>query len=459
MSKAVKILPADVMPMDQREKVLFDPKRITPFIPFKRGAAVFGGFFGDEGKGKEVDILANEYKNQGLRILSVRGQGTGNAGHTVVVEGKKYDFHYLTSAGLMADIMLLGPGMLIDPIRVLKEAEQLPKEKRQTIMVAERAAIVSDSDRAMDDWFEKKRTQSGQIAIGTTKSGSGPCSGNRGYRAHVTFADAKDCKNSNELRELMLKNPLLPNEVTSILNEKYVKALWEAINTVNVVRGEEIIANCREDMKWAPLLEISQGVGLDWLFGNGGHYVTSASCTDTGGIVGSGLTRYDFPDGSTMVCKAYGSKVGGGPFITIFTPEEEKIRDYIHKKVGETGVTTGRKRDLGWFDGPAIRYAIKLTGADICINCMDVIAKLHEVTDVLKVCFAYKNIFTGEVTYGWPYHLQYWSPLYLELPIAGKSEEQIMSDYINLIETVIGQRIVGYGVGPSRGDYRERKYL
>ena len=215
--------------------VRFDPKRVNQFIPFKNGKVIFGGYFGDEGKGKEVDATAQRYKEMGLKILSIRGQGSGNAGHTVVVNGNKYDFHYLTSAGLVADIMSLGPGMLIDPIRVLEEAEKLPEEKKKIIMIAERAAIVSDLDRAMDSWCENQRTKSGQTAIGTTKSGVGPGSGNRGYRFHVTFADAKRCKNYMELWKLMLKNPLLPNEVKEVLTRGYAKTLWEAIQKLNIV--------------------------------------------------------------------------------------------------------------------------------------------------------------------------------------------------------------------------------
>lgn len=110
----------------------FDSSKVGEFIPFLHGAVVFGGHFGDEGKGKIVDYLARQYKEKGLKLLSVRGQGSGNAGHTVVdaETGIKYDFHYLTSAGLWADIMLLGAGMLLDPIRVLEETKNFQKQTR-----------------------------------------------------------------------------------------------------------------------------------------------------------------------------------------------------------------------------------------------------------------------------------------------------------------------------------------
>lgn len=434
-----------------------DYDRICRFIPFKRGRVIFGAFFGDEGKGKEVDVVASQYKDEGLKILSIRGQGSGNAGHTVVVDGKKYDFHYLTSAGLVADIMLLGPGMLIDPIRVLEEAKKLPEEKRKIIQIAERATIVTDLDRAMDSWCENQREHVGQKPIGTTKSGVGPGAGNRGYRFHCTFADALACKDVHELYLLLVNNPLFPYEVRKLATNDYVQELWNAIHELCVVNSESVIQSCRKEEDWAVLLEVSQAVGLDPLFGNGGHFTTSTPCTDVGGVVGAGLTMRDFPDGSIMVAKAYGSKVGGGPYITKFAPEEKEIAAFIDEMVGERGVTTGRKRDLGWFDAPAIRHAIALTGAEICINCMDVIAELPKVTDYVKVCYAYRNKETGEVIYEWPYKLDDYEPLYIRLLIKGLEKKKIISQYILLIENLIGQNIMGYGVGPSRDGYRSRK--
>ena len=437
--------------------IQFDESQVQSFKPFKYGTAVFGGHFGDEGKGKQIDQKAREYKDIGLKVLSIRGQGSGNAGHTVVVDGIKYDFHYLTSAGLSADIMLLGPGMLIDPIRVLEEAKKLPEEQRRKIMIAERAAIVTNLDRAMDEWCENQRVMSGQKAIGTTKSGVGPGTGNRGYRFHVTFADALQCTSSKEFNDLLLNNPIIPDEVKSFVDDEYSMELWRAINNLNIVNSEQVVANCRQEGDWAVLLEVSQAVCLDPLFGNGGHFTTSMSCTDIGGAMGSGLTMKDFPDGTIMVLKAYSSKVGGGPFITKFSNDEDPIAQFIDDMVGEHGVTTGRKRDLGWFDGPAIRHSIALTGAEISINCMDVIASLSEVTNTVKVCFAYRNTITGEVTYDWPYDLKLYQPLYVSMNIEEMTREEIIREYILLIEAVIGKQIAGFGVGPSREDYRTRE--
>lgn len=436
----------------------FDPKKIHSFKPFPRGAAVFGGHFGDEGKGKQVDSLAEQYKKDGYKILSIRGQGSGNAGHTVIVDDKQYDFHYLTSAGLSADIMLLGPGMLIDPARVLSEAENLPEEKRNIIMIAERASIVTDLERSIDGWYENYRTGSGKSAIGTTGSGVGPGVGRRGNRTHVTFADALMCKDAEEFKSLYLSDPSIPSKIMETFTTEYAEYLWKAIHKLTIVDSNSVIQNCRVEGNWAVLLEVSQAVCLDNLQGNGGHNVTSMPCTDIGGATGAGLTMYDFPDGSTMMLKAYSSKVGGGPFITKFDESEKSIDDFIDNMVGEHGVTTGRKRDLGWFDGPAIRHSIQCTGCKtIAVNCMDVIAELPSVTDSVKVCYAYKQKFTGEVTYDWPYNLDDYIPLYITMNIKFKKKSQIIEDYLLLLETVIGQKINKYGTGPSREDFKDRK--
>lgn len=448
----------------------FYPGMVKKFRPFSRGKAIIGGYFGDEGKGKEVDITAEEYKKQGYKLLSIRGQGSGNAGHTVVdSEGKKYDFHYLTSAGFFADIILLGPGMLIDPIRLAQEILKLPEEKRSKIIVAERATFVCDVERIMDAWCEKRR---GQKEIGTTKSGVGPGVGNRGFRFHLTFADIfKNCRDSTgkldgvKLARCIFENPILPQEIVDkyVENDEYFHQLITAINSLNIVNSEDIIQNCREEGNWAVLLEVSQAVCLDPLFGNGGHFCTSTPCTDIGGAMGSGLTMHDFPDGTTIVLKAYGSKVGGGPYITKFNEDEKKIDDFIFEKVGECGVTTGRRRNLGWFDGPAVRHTIMLTGAkDICVNCMDVITELTEVTDEIKICFAYLKKGTDEITYSWPYQLNDYEPLYIKIPLKNedgswKSKELILAQYILWIEEVIGQKITKFGIGPSRKDIKLRE--
>lgn len=433
-------------------EAVFDPNKVHNKATFNTGKIVFGGLFGDEGKGKIVDITCADYKKRGKKILSIRGQGSGNAGHTVEVNGKKYDFHYLTSAGLEADIMLLGAGMLIDPIRVLKEAEKLPEDRRSIIMIDERATVCCDLDRSMDAWLENQRADCGGKIVGTTKSGVGPAAAVRSQRDHVTFADALECADADELYDKLINRPGTPLCVLATMTRKYAAELFDAIHKLNIVNSADVIIRCRNE-DYAILLEVSQAVLLDPLFGNGGHFVTSTPCTDIGAAAFAGLTLNDFSDGSTMVLKAYASKVGGGPFPTMFKDNESAIADIIYNTVGECGVTTGRKRNLGWFDGVGVRASILRTNCrEICVNCFDIIPKLAAATDTLKVCWGYREISTGKVTYTWPYNLSKFEPVYLEMSIKGKSDDQIITEYRNLIEHVIGRKINWIGMGPSRED-------
>lgn len=431
---------------------MFDPNMVHNKPSFDTGKIVFGGFFGDEGKGKIVDITCADYKKRGMKILSIRGQGSGNAGHTVEVDGVKRDFHYLTSAGLEADIMLLGAGMLIDPIRVLKEAEKLPEERRSILMIDERATVCCDLDRNMDAWLESERAGSGGKVVGTTKSGVGPATAVRAQRDHVTFADALECVDADELYDILINRPGTPLKVLATMTRSYAAELYEAIHKLNIVSSADVITKCRNE-GYAVLLEVSQAVLLDPLFGNGGHFVTSTPCTDIGAAAFAGLTLDDFSEGSTMVLKAYSSKVGGGPFPTMFKEDESAIADIIYDIVGERGVTTGRKRNLGWFDGVGVRASIMRTNCkEICINCMDVIPKLAAATDTLKVCWGYRDMTTGKVTYTWPYNLSKYKPLYIEMDVIGKSDSQIITEYRQLISSVIGREINWVGMGPSRED-------
>ncbi len=433
----------------------FDRSQVYPFIPFPHGVSIFGGHFGDEGKGKFVDIFARKFKEEyGCKILSIRGQGSGNAGHSVVVDGKKYHFHYLTSAGLSADIMLLGGGMLIDPIRVLEEMKQLPDDCRCSICIDERATICSNLDRAMDSYREQLREGSGIPIIGTTKSGVGPCVGIRANRDHITFADAKNCKNEEELLKKFKSIPDISAEVLKVIDEEYVHALYEAIMKLNVVNSLTLIQNCRIDGNYAVILEVSQAVGLDPIWGNSGHFTTSTHCTDIGAAADAGLTFYDFPEGSYMVLKAYSSKVGAGPYPTKFKDSDELWDKHIRSIVPETGVTSGRKRDLGYFDGVAVRMAIQRTGCtNLCINCMDVLGTYPE--GKVKICFAYQHKVTGKVEYDQPYHMKDYAPLYIEVPCNwGESKDPAnMKDFIEAVEYVTAGKVVCIGVGPSDKDY------
>jgi len=245
------------------------------------------------------------------------------------------------------------------------------------------------------------------------------------------FADI-DTADLHALKALFDKLPDIPEHIFDEIGEeygsfdKYVELLYDAIQKLNIVESMPIIQMTR-DRGWAVVLEVSQAFGLDCLFGNEGNFVTSTHTTVVGALADAGLTPADLTDGTILVSKAYASKVGGGPFVTGFTyakdegsedvnarnnaKEEQAIADYIYEHNGERGVTTGRVRNLGWFDCVAVKAAIQRNGSRLlAINCMDTIGEIPG--GVAKICVAYRNKYTGEVTTFWPDKQSEYEPIY-----------------------------------------------
>lgn len=381
---------------------------------FVKGYAVAGAHFGDEGKGKIVDTLANQLKKQGYKIINYRGQGGGNAGHTVIDSetGKEYHFHYLPSGGLKSDIILLGAGMLLDPIKVAEEAKVLPETVH--ILVDERATLSIQMERQLDGYYESLRKSNGIPVIGTTGSGVGTTAAHRALRVHVTFGDAKKITTAEELSKLFKQTPDLPAEIASQIDTEYCEKVLEAIKKLTIVTGDVIFQKCIME-RWAGILELSQAFGLDMIHGNSGHFVTSTHTTVPGALADVGLSEQDIPDGSVIVAKAYASKVGAGPFITKFTEADAEVAKYIYDTNGERGVTTGRIRDLGWFDCIAVAEALRKNGTKtLALNCMDTLGTIPE--EMAKICVCYKNKNTGEKITYWPYNQEDYEPMYLEIP-------------------------------------------
>ena len=459
----------------------------TYALNYPRGCAIVGSHFGDEGKGKFDDLLIRGYKEDGFKVINIRGQGGGNAGHTVVdaSTGIKYDFHYLPSGGLISDIILLGAGMLLDPIRILKEAEKLPEEQRSRILVDGRATFCTLVERKLDGYYESCKESSGSEKIGSTGSGVGPAVSLRALRVHIQFFRANACKSAEELKLLYDAIPDIPayiwddiaNEYGSVL--AYMDQLLEAVHKLRIVESMPIIQRTR-DLGWACVLEVSQAFCLDSIFGNEGQFVTSTHTTCVGAMADAGLTPADFSDGTILVAKAYASKVGGGPFVTGFThkqdldSDDESVRknaiierflaDYIYEKNGEKGVTTGRLRNLGWFDCVAVKAAIQRNGSRyLAINCMDTMGKIPG--GEIKLCTAYRNKFTGEKTTFWPYMQSQYEPCYETLCLRwgdglrrNSSEQFVPTDlwkYIAHIERFTGGVVKYIGTGPSNEDFIE----
>lgn len=437
--------------------------------PFKAGAAVAGAHFGDEGKGKIVDILIREYKKKGYDIINYRGQGGGNAGHTVIDSNskKEYHFHYLPSGGLASEIMLLGAGMLLDPLKVYEEAEVLPN--KSPILVDERATLSILMERELDGYFESLRKSNGIGIIGTTGSGVGTTVSHRALRVHVTFQDALNAGSPEDLYRLFKNTPQVPDEILKRVDLKYCKDVYDSVKGLKVVNSSVIFQNCIRK-GWAGVLEISQAFGLDMIHGNMGHFVTSTHTTIPGALADVGLSEKHIPDGAVIISKAYASKVGSGPFVTKFTKDEKEIAQYIYDKNGEKGVTTGRLRDLGWFDCIAVGEALRKNGTKyLAVNCMDTLGCIPGNT--AKICVAYQHKKTGEQITYWPYNQDEYVPIYKNLAATWEikhisNEKNIPVEawgYLANIEYYTGAEIKYIGTGGGNqdivavGDYGREK--
>ena len=343
--------------------------------------AVIGMQWGDEGKGKVVDLLSES------AIHIARAQGGNNAGHTVVVSGKEYRFHLIPSGILYSHAKCyIGGGTVIDPKSFIGELETLRHygvDFAKRLFISPYAHVVFPYHRLLDELNEKTH------AIGTTKRGIGPCYIDKVARLGLRVADlisrqtfphklAKTLLWKNLELERMHGHP--PLNIDDILAEylDYAEKLAPFVAPV-----EEMLYRAALNREKI-LFEGAQGSLLDVTFGTY-PYVTS-SCTIAGGIpsgLGVGPTSIDQVVGVT---KAYTTRVGNGPFPTEFSHDENRFfPDHIASR--EIGVTTGRKRRIGWFDVPLLKHTIHLNGVDsLAIMKLDILDDLDEI----RICVKYK---------------------------------------------------------------------
>ncbi|MCC6872938.1 MAG: adenylosuccinate synthase [Sandaracinaceae bacterium] len=340
---------------------------------------IVGAQWGDEGKGKIVDLLTAEAD------AVVRYGGGANAGHTLVVGGEKVVFHLVPSGALHArPRLVLGPGVVIDPQVLVRElsamrARGLLREGR--VLVAETAHLVLPWHFLVDGLRER-----GPAAIGTTKRGIGPCYQDRAARRGVRVADLRDEAGLRAKMAASLEGwaPViaafgaeLPDASAAAaeylaLAEDIVPFTGDAVSALHEARarGERI------------LLEGAQGTMLDVDHGTY-PFVTSSSVTAGGACTGSGLapTHIDRVIGIT---KAYTTRVGEGPFPTeLHGAEGEALR----ARGSEFGATTGRPRRCGWLDVPVLRHAARVNGlSELALTKLDVLSG----TGPIKVCVAYE---------------------------------------------------------------------
>jgi adenylosuccinate synthase len=421
---------------------------------------IVGTQWGDEGKGKIVDILSEDAD------IIVRFQGGNNAGHTVTVDGEQFILHLMPS-GILHDgkKCVIGNGVVVDPEVLLQEIETLRGRGKfkddSSLLLSENAHLIMPYHKKLDLLKEQIK---GESKIGTTGRGIGPAYEDKVGRCGIRFRDLLD---EAVLREkikinLLEKNHLIQHllhedgyEIHDIYYQyiEYAERLKQYITDTSLFlerameRGEKI------------LFEGAQGTLLDVDFGTY-PYVTSSNCIAGAAATGSGIgpTRLESVIGIT---KAYTSRVGEGPFPTELTGE---MGDSLRSLGGEYGATTGRARRCGWFDSVAARFAVRVNGlTGLVITKLDILDTLEEI----PICTAYR--YKGERITEFPsdsYILAQCEPEY-EVMKGWQSDTSGVRSfgklpgaaraYIRRIEELTGTRACMVSVGVNRSEIIIRK--
>ncbi|MDK9718207.1 MAG: adenylosuccinate synthase [Trichlorobacter sp.] len=413
---------------------------------------VVGAQWGDEGKGKVVDIYT-EYADE-----IVRYQGGNNAGHTLVVGDEKVVLHLIPSGVLHAGKRcVIGNGVVLDPEVFIMEVNRLKAAGRlqddNTLLLSESLHIIMPYHKAIDIAREAK---SGDKKIGTTGRGIGPCYEDKIGRRGVRLMDLIDpVAFSRKLREnLEEKNAILERLGEEPLNynaiyrayQDYAEILKKYMADTSLVLSKSVAAGKKL------LFEGAQGTLLDVDHGTY-PFVTSSSTCAGGAATGTGVSPREIHE-VVGISKAYVTRVGSGPFPTELLEETgEKLRQVG----GEFGATTGRPRRCGWFDAMVIRYAVRINGlTGIALTKLDVLSDF----ETIKVCTGYT--FEGQELETLPAKLETFEncvPVYEELPgwntdITGvRSFDQLPENaikYVKRLEELAGCPIVMVSVGPRR---------
>lgn len=346
---------------------------------------VVGTQWGDEGKGKIVDVLAENAD------LIVRFQGGDNAGHTVIVNGDKHVLHLLPSGVLHEDgLCIIGPGVVCNPFVLIKEMDTLKKSGLSTdhIIISDRAQILMPYHQYQDELEEASKN----VKIGTTKRGIGPCYADKFARRGIRFHELRDFEGfKKRLKEnLELKNKLFTKVYGGKeMDYEEMVADFEKIydQIVPMIKETTHIVNKALEEGKNVLFEGAQAAMLDINYGTY-PFVTSSSPTSAGVTEGAGVAPSKI-DKVIGVVKAYSTRVGEGPFVTEL---EDENGTYLRENGFEYGATTGRPRRCGWLDLLVVKHANMLNGlTDIVLTKIDVLTGLDEI----KACVGYE--IDGEV--------------------------------------------------------------
>ena len=415
------------------------------------GRGVVGTQWGDEGKGKVVDVLSEHADT------IVRFQGGNNAGHTVIVNGEKFILHLLPSGVLHQEAKcVIGPGVVVDPFVLLEEIRMLEERGLSCdhIRISDRAHIIMPYHIYQDELQEQ---HSGAKKIGTTKRGIGPCYADKYARHGIRMCDLKDFAVFEEkARRFLADKNLLFTQIYGgeAMDADEMIARFSAIRDQIVGRLCESVSEVNRDLDEGKdvLFEGAQAAMLDINYGTY-PYVTSSSPTSAGVCTGAGVAPSRISQVIGVV-KAYSTRVGEGPFVTELNDETgERIR----ANGGEFGATTGRPRRCGWLDLNVVKHAALINGlTDIVLTKIDVLSGLDE----LYVCVAYdvdgvrydympsslEDIARAKPVYqvfdGWDEDITK-AATFDELP-------ENCQAYVRFIEDFIGVRVSMISVGPDR---------
>lgn len=364
---------------------------------------VLGCMWGDEGKAKIVDFIGAEAD------VVARFQGGANAGHTIVLEDKKYIFHTVPSGILYPETKcVIGAGTVIDPFGLREEMESLIAQGidfTNRLFIDDRAGLVLSLHRQLD---QKSEENLGAGKIGTTGKGIGPAYSDQAARCALRIGDLR----YPEWLEQRLDNFYKYHQITLSVSER--KEELESLLEVGkffqpyIAQTDQMLRNWYREGK-SILFEGAQGTLLDLIYGTY-PFVTSSHTVSGGVCIGTGFPPR-WLDNILGVFKAYTTRVGAGPFPTEI---EGPLADRIRQKGNEFGSTTGRPRRIGWFDAVAAQYSASLNGIDsLAITLLDVLTGLPE----LKICTSYlkhNRKLPGFVTH--PIELKEIQPEYLTLP-------------------------------------------
>ncbi|MFL6528614.1 MAG: adenylosuccinate synthase [Chthoniobacterales bacterium] len=411
-----------------------------------------GAQWGDEGKGKIIDVLTGDAD------IVVRSQGGNNAGHTVVHDGKTYILHLIPSGILRrGKVCVIGNGVVIDPIALVAEIEGLRKlsvKIGKNLLISDCAHLVLPYHRLID---EQRELRKGHTKIGTTKRGIGPAYGDKAARTGLRIADLVQPELfSQKLQAKMREN----NSILKAFGAKPIsfqqvnKAYLRAAEALRPFVANTVVYLHRALQEGKEILfEGAQGTYLDIDHGTY-PYVTSSNTTAGGACTGSGVAphRMDLVVG---VMKAYTTRVGEGPLPT----EDAALGDMLHEMGREFGATTGRPRRCGWFDAVASRYAMMINGIDeLAITNLDGL----DTVDPIRVCVGYRlNGKHVDVPPSDARQLEDCAPVYEEFrgwsqpTRLAKKFSQLPSaakNYLKAISQLTGAKLKIVSVGPTRDE-------